>query len=69
MSVESGTRAQADIYELNRGWEADAVRKVYQNYVYKTLSPHQKTWCAPSLPLSPLSDTTFTNSSSSNSTV
>jgi hypothetical protein len=37
----------ADIYEENKGWEANAVRKVYENSVYPALAAHQRTWVVP----------------------
>ena len=31
----------ADIYEINEGWESNAVRKVYEEKLYPALSAHQ----------------------------
>lgn len=39
----------ADIYEINKGWEANAVRKVYEEKVYPALAPHQTVWQVPGL--------------------
>jgi hypothetical protein len=39
----------ADVYEVNKGWEANAARKVYEKKVYPALAPHQSVWQVPGL--------------------
>ena len=40
---------RVQIYEINKGFEGDAARKVYEGMIYPLLKPHQKVWQVPGL--------------------